>query len=159
MEAPASAVLPVARKEDLIVQEMDYETIVYDKSRNRAHSLNRTVALVWRHCDGTHRVEEACRALEEEHGAPVGHEVVWLALRQLDRHHLLADRPAVPREMSGMSRRDIIRLGIGAAVLPVIASITAPVPASAQTCLPTNAACTLNEECCSGICTPFGFCV
>ena len=157
MEDPASAVLPVARKEDLIVQEMGYETIVYDKSRNRAHSLNRTVALVWRHCDGTHRVEEACRALEEEHGAPVGHEVVWLALRQLDKNHLLAERLAVPNGMSGMSRRDIIRLGVGVAVLPVIASITAPVPASAVTCLPSNAECFANEECCSFLCIG-GFC-
>ena len=35
---------PTARQEQLIVEEVLDETIIYDLRRNRAHSLNRTAA-------------------------------------------------------------------------------------------------------------------
>ena len=44
--------LPAARTSGLVVRELAEETLVYDEERHRAHCLNRTAALVWRHCDG-----------------------------------------------------------------------------------------------------------
>ena len=41
--------LPVRRAEGLIVQEVAEETVVYDQKGHRAHCLNKTAALVWRH--------------------------------------------------------------------------------------------------------------
>src|SRR2546423_15689116 len=42
---------PRARDARLVIQELPDELLVYDLERHRAHSLNRTAALVWRHCD------------------------------------------------------------------------------------------------------------
>jgi len=45
--------LPQARSEDLVIQDIGDEVLVYDLTRHKAHCLNRTAALVWRKCDGT----------------------------------------------------------------------------------------------------------
>jgi len=34
------------------VEELLDESVIYDLKTNKAHSLNRTATLVWRHCDG-----------------------------------------------------------------------------------------------------------
>jgi len=52
---------PRARKDDLLIQDLPEETLVYDVVRHRAHCLNRTAALVWRHCDGKTSVEKLAR--------------------------------------------------------------------------------------------------
>ncbi|HJZ82776.1 MAG TPA: PqqD family peptide modification chaperone [Pyrinomonadaceae bacterium] len=44
--------LPRARSENLVIRELDDETLVYDMERDEAHCLNQTAALVWQRCDG-----------------------------------------------------------------------------------------------------------
>ena len=44
----SQAILPAAREEGLIIQEMADEVLVYDRERYKAHCLNQTAALVWR---------------------------------------------------------------------------------------------------------------
>jgi hypothetical protein len=56
--------LPFARTHQLIVQEVPDEVLVYDLDRHKAHCLNRTSAIVWKHCDGKTTVAEAKRLLE-----------------------------------------------------------------------------------------------
>ena len=48
--------VPVARKENLVIQEMPEEVLVYDMDTNKAHCLNRTAAFVWKSCDGKNSV-------------------------------------------------------------------------------------------------------
>jgi hypothetical protein len=43
---------PRARAENLTVRVLGDETLVYDQERHKAHCLNATAALVWRHCNG-----------------------------------------------------------------------------------------------------------
>ena len=43
---------PKARQNDLVVQEVFDELVIYDLERNQVHSLNPTAALVWQQCDG-----------------------------------------------------------------------------------------------------------
>src|SRR5919202_6081381 len=88
---PVERLMPHARTDQLVVSEVDDEVLVYDRTRDRAHCLNRTTALVWRHCDGRTTIEALAARLQGELGAPVEAEVVWLALRQLDRAHLLRE--------------------------------------------------------------------
>src|SRR4051812_27187471 len=83
---------PKARADGLVVQELMDEILVYDLVRHRSHCLNRTAALVWRHCDGSSSVPEMARRLHQELGAPVGEEAVWLALNRLSRAHLLHEK-------------------------------------------------------------------
>lgn len=145
---------PRARQSALVVQELAEDLLVYDQDRFKAHCLNRTAALVWKHCDGQKTTREIALALEAEVGAPVAEEMVWLALGQLEKSSLLAERVRLPVGQAGISRREVIRrVGIAAAVaLPVVTSIVAPKAAQAANCLPAGQGCMTSAECCSGIC-------
>jgi hypothetical protein len=145
---------PRARKDGLIVQNLPDETLVYDLERDRAHCLNQTAAFVWQHCDGRSSAREIARALKDKIKQPVDEKLVWLAIDQLGRNHLLKESPARPPNVAGLNRREVVRaLGLTAAVaIPVVASIVAPLPAQAATCLPDHAACNSSAQCCSGLC-------
>ena len=152
-----TSIQPRARKADLIVKEMPDEVLVYDLVRDKAHCLNRTAALVWNYCDGKTSVEEMTGRLNKELQAPIDERVVWLALNQLDKNHLLEESVASPPAMAGINRREVIRaLGVAAIVaVPVITSIVAPTPAQAATGLPPGSACCSPAECQSGVCAGF----
>lgn len=145
---------PLARKDDLIIKEMPDEVLVYDLARDKAHCLNRTAALVWNYCDGRTSVAKMAGRLGKELQTPVDERVVWLALSQLSKNHLLEERIVQPAVMAGLNRRQMIRaLGVAAVVsVPVITTIVAPTPAQAATCFQSGHACTSNAECCSTLC-------
>lgn len=145
---------PMARQSALVIHELAEDLLVYDQERFKAHCLNRTAALVWKHCDGTKTTKEIALELEKENGSPVAEEVVWLALSQLGKSRLLADHLMLPEGQAGISRREVIRrVGIAAALaLPAVTSIVAPKAVQAATCLTSGMACTSGAQCCSGIC-------
>ncbi len=145
---------PRARQSALVVQELAEELLVYDQDRFKAHCLNRTAALVWKHCDGNKTAKEIALALEKETGSPVAEEMVWLALGQLEKSRLLAEHVILPEGHTGISRREVIRrVGAAAALgLPVVTSIVAPKAVQAATCGASGAPCTTGAQCCSGIC-------
>jgi hypothetical protein len=145
---------PLARKDDLIVKQMPDEVLVYDLARDKAHCLNRTAALVWNYCDGRTSVPKMTGRLGRELQTPVDERVVWLALSQLSKNHLLEKRIVPPPVMAGLNRRQMIRaLGVAAVVsVPVITTIVAPTPAQAATCLDTGMSCTSAAQCCTGVC-------
>jgi hypothetical protein len=150
--------LPRARNSQLVTEEVAGELLVYDLNSDRAHCLNPTAAMVWTHCDGLTTVEEIGQLLEGQMNAAVAGEVVWLALEQLEKSHLLQE-PFVPPERSEqVSRRTLIkRLGIAAAVtMPLVTSIIAPTAVSAATCGASGAPCTVNSDCCSNNCVDNG---
>jgi len=123
---------PLARREGLVVRDLPDETIVYDRKRHQAHCLNRMAALVFRHADGTRSAAEIATLLAE--GTPREREaVVALALEQLSQACLLDGPAPVP----ATARRAVLRhVGLGAALLvPAIASVIAPTPAEAATCV------------------------
>ena len=129
---------PVHRTQDLVVQILGDEMLVYDLITNRAICLNETTSVVWNHCDGTNDLDDIAEVLEDQFGKPVGKEVVQLALLQLAAEDLLeGDGP--PAYFKGMTRRDVIRkVGLTSMIaLPIVSAITAPVAAQAQsTCIP-----------------------
>jgi hypothetical protein len=144
--------VPEARTEGLVVQHLTDEVLVYDQDRHKAHCLNHTAALVWKQCDGRSSVKEIASKLSLEVDREVEAEVVWLAVEQLSKTHLLKERVGMSRE--GASRREVMRrIGIGAAVaLPVVTSIVAPKATQAANCRLAGAACTASAQCCSGVC-------
>ena len=159
---------PKARKEKLVVREFANELLVYDKERHEAHCLNRTAALVWKHCDGHTSVEEISRHLATETGGDgrttVDERLVWYALNQFKRDHLLEDELEVPAGVlasmnGGLNRRQVMRvLGISIVALPLVTSMIAPTPAQAATCLAAGAPCTTSPQCCTGLCQTNGLC-
>jgi coenzyme PQQ synthesis protein D (PqqD) len=144
---------PVARKEGLVIQELPDEVLVYDLDRDRAHCLNETAAFVWQHCDGRTSTVEIARSLSQKVNAPVDEKVVWFAIDQLGRNHLMASLPVPPQSVAGLNRREMVRvLGIAAAVaVPVVASIVAPTPAQASTCVAQGGSCASGQQCCTGL--------
>ncbi len=84
---------PVARKEELVIQELAEEILVYDLEMNKAHCLNRTAAFVWKFCDGKNTIADITRLLAETEGQPVSDELVWLAIDQLSQKNLLGKAP------------------------------------------------------------------
>jgi transposase len=162
--------LPEARRDGIIRKEADGELLVYDLTRDKAHCLNESAAAIWKRCDGRTSIKEIAASLAKEVGGTVDERLVWLALADLRRTHLLEEpKPTVssedgnnsrkkkqqnnqwPQMMQGMSRREAVkRIGLGAAIaLPVVISITAPTAAQAGSCLGAGKACSMPVECCN----------
>ena len=147
---------PRARQEDLVIEGLGDETLVYDMRSHKAHCLNRTAAIVWNRCDGQSSVSEMSIALEKELHTTVSSDVIWLALEQLSQAKLLSDRLPGSVSQQAMSRRTIIRkVGLGAAIaLPLITSILAPTAEATVTCIAIGDPCSINVPCClNGSCT------
>jgi hypothetical protein len=171
---------PTARRDRLIVRELENETLVYDEGRDEAHCLNQTAALVWKHCDGRTTADEIAIRIGVELQETVDPKVVWLALAQLRRKRLLERVPRVETRSIRLvnvgrpriSRRELaLRLGQAMVVaLPLITTIGAPRPASAASCSPScddplgteccplGCLCSRSAACCSGLCSG-GVCV
>src|SRR5438132_827225 len=124
---------PQARKEGLLVQDLPEEVLVYDLDRHKAHCLNKTAALIWKHCNGRTSVSEIARRLEKSLGSSIDEDVVWCALSQLEKDHLLEEKVAWPLGMERISRRTLMRrIGIAAVLLPAITTIVAPTAMAAN---------------------------
>lgn len=152
--------LPLARSEGLIIEKLENELLVYDLKREKSHCLNQTAVLIWKHCDGQTDVAQISRILSKNLNEPISEQAVWLGLKQLAGAHLLHGRLSAPANVAKVSRRELIlRVGLTAAVtLPFILTITAPTAKAQASCLPRDAACTLNSQCCSGNCRGNGLC-
>ena len=141
---------PRARKDQLIVKELDGEVLVYDLIRDKAHCLNSTAGLVWKCCDGKSSVSEIAKSIADETQTAVDDRIVWLALDQLERFRLLEDVPIKPAYLAGVNRRELMRrIGIGALALPLVISIIAPT-ALAQAS-GTNVCCGSPGDCNPGL--------
>lgn len=44
--------LPLARMNDLVVQNLDTEVLIYDLKINKAFNLNETLKIIYEACDG-----------------------------------------------------------------------------------------------------------
>ena len=152
MNEKAPNAKPIARKQGLVIQELPDEVLVYDLDRDRAHCLNQTAAFVWQRCNGRNTTAQIARTLGQQFDCTVDEKVVWLALDQLGRNHLLDRQPILPAQM-GMNRRAMVRaLGLAAVVaVPVVTSIVAPTPAQAATCVGQGGTCSTPAECCPGL--------
>jgi hypothetical protein len=124
--------LPSRRHEDLTVQGIGDETLVYDETRHRAFCLNATSATVWRLSDGRRTVEQIADAATIELQLPVTREIVEFALSVLRRDGLL-QADSYPAGVHAVSRRALIKkLGVGAALMvPVVTAVFAPPAAHA----------------------------
>ena len=129
----------LARQEDLVVQELPDEMMVYDLKRHKAHCLNKTAAFIWHRCDGQTTVTEIARLLGQDAGAPVDEELVWYALDKLGKANLLEGDVDLPVKDALSRRRMMRRLGVGAMVaIPMVMSLVAPTAVQAVTVVTTS---------------------
>jgi Coenzyme PQQ synthesis protein D (PqqD) len=143
-----SKLKPLARSEDLVIEEVGDELLVADRANNRAHSLNAFAARVWQACDGETTTEELVTKLDSDRDA-VAH-----ALAELSDCELLERTGPPIVGNGGMTRRDLgvraAQVGAAAAII----SVALPVAEAAAT--PTPAQCLLytDLDCdnCTNIC-------
>jgi hypothetical protein len=148
--------MPRARRAELIIEDLPTEVLVYDSARDKAHCLNQTAALVWKYCDGKTTVSRMARNLERDLDTDkVDENVVWYALDQLSKDHLLEASFAPPAILGGLTRRQMVRtLGIAAVIaVPLVTSIVVPTAKAATSCVAPAGACTASAQCCSGVCS------
>jgi hypothetical protein len=128
---------PLSRKDDLVVQDLNGEILIYDLREHKAFCLNETSALVWQACDGNKTAAEISAAVEKKLDSAVSEDLIWLALDQLKKENLVEIADEAAGKFAGMSRREVIRkIGLGSMIaLPVVASLVAPTAAQAQTCI------------------------
>jgi hypothetical protein len=119
--------LPQARSEQLTVQQLADETLVFDHRCGKAHCLNQTSHFIWKHCDGrTSRAELAAR-VRRDLGLEHPEIIVELALEQLAQRDLLQSAVVRPSPQHRRSRRDLLKkLAAAAVLLPAIMTIAAP---------------------------------
>ena len=135
---------PLARKNDIVVQEADGEILVYDLATNKASCLNDTAAFVWQNCDGSNDISDIARALGRKTNNEVSDDFVWLAIDALSKKDLFEEAVSVELSMPGTTRREVIKkIGLASMVaLPIIATMVAPSSAhAASSCVPVTGGC------------------
>ena len=154
MNEKQNELMPRARKDGLVVSELSDELLVYDRDRNKAHCLNETAALIWNYCDGQTAVSRIRQLLQERTSEPLDEQVIWYALDQFAKDHLLEERVKRPAGIDRLSRRQLIqRIGLAASI-PLVVSIIAPTVFASASC---TQSCSIVTDCkiagCQGGCT------
>lgn len=118
--------------DNLILEQLPDELMIFDPDKNKAFCLNQTAAFIWRHCDGKTTVSEMTERLGEEWGKPVDERVIRFALGLLAKDGLVAPSTALPAA-SGVTRREVLqKLGTGAAMAVPLVTVLFVNPAKAH---------------------------
>jgi len=119
-------------QEEISVQQVGTETLVYDERRHKAFCLNQSSSVIWRLCDGHHTIAQIAAAASSELSTSLSEEFVVFAVEELRADGLIEPSSAVePRQ--NVSRRAVLQsLGAGGALLlPAVAAIFTPTAAQA----------------------------
>jgi hypothetical protein len=113
----------------LCVQPVADEVLIYDQRSRHIRRLNRTAALIWRHCDGRRSIRDLTELARSELNAPqLKENVVQRAVDRLDKSGLLVEAPAHTRRAAPRIRRAGRGRQFAGAHMPVVASFLAPTP-------------------------------
>lgn len=109
-------------KENLLVQNLPDEILVFDINANKSYCLNDTAKIVFNACDGVKTFNDV----------NLSEEIIYLSLDELKKNDLIQDDYGSP--FAGMNRREVIRkIGIASMIaLPVISSLSLPTAAAAS---------------------------
>ena len=136
-------------RENLLVQDLADEILIYDLSADKMFCLNSTARTVFNACDGN--IEFAALKIASN----LTDEIIHLSLDELKKQNLLADDYASP--FIGLNRREVIKkVGLSTMfALPVITARAAPTAAqTASNCVALNEICIPNNftqsNCCAG---------
>ena len=132
---------PLARKNDLVTQNIEDEILIYDLKENRAICLNNTAAEIWQLCDGNKDIRQIAAEFSKDHKEVITEEFIRLAVNQLNNRDLLVNMRELKANYDKLPRRELIKkAGISTAVaLPLISSIVAPKAVKAQSCADSGA--------------------
>jgi hypothetical protein len=124
-------ITPIARSEDILVEPLDEEALIYDLRTHEATCLNASAALIRNSCDGQRTIEDIVDAVgnaevTEHHVADILDQLRDKNLLEVDAT-LAADRVQAPT-----SRRSFLGHAAAASlVLPAVMSTIIPTAAEA----------------------------
>lgn len=126
--------MPQSRQQNIVVQELKGELLIYDLSLNKAFCLNQSSAVVWQLCDGEKSIPEIAKIVGGKLKSEINDDFIWLALDRLKKENLIANPEEISSNFNGLSRRQVIkRIGFSSMVaLPLITSLVAPSAVHAQ---------------------------
>jgi hypothetical protein len=143
---------PVARKDEIVIQELENEILIYDLNIHKAFCLNQTSAMVWHLCDGNRSVTQIAVEMGRKLKTLVSEDLVLLALDELSRNSLLVREEKADAYSPTQNRREIIKkIGLSSMIaLPLVSFLIAPTAAAAQSGSPVGGVCNLaNPTTCS----------
>lgn len=153
---------PIARIENIVVQELPDETLICDLVSNRFFCLNKTASEVWKLCDGKNDVTKLKEKLSKKLNEKVTDDLILLTIDKLSNLELLVEMPKNVLDFNYETRRSMIKkIGLSTMVaLPLISVIISPTAVSAQSggsCVqntpnPAGCPCASGIDCSSGCC-------
>ncbi len=123
--------LPKIRTENLLEQNLEKETLIYDLAINKALKLNETSTIIYKACSENQTFDE----LKRKH--KFTDEIIYFALDELKESNLINDENYVS-PFAGISRREVIKkVGLTSIVaLPIITGLIAPKAVNAASSCP-----------------------
>jgi Coenzyme PQQ synthesis protein D (PqqD) len=117
-------------RDQLVVEDLGAELMIYDQKRNRAFCLNQKAAFIWQRCDGKTTVGELAAKLAHSSGEAIDEKVVHFALQSLFQDGLLEPSSFEPVVPLGMTRRQVMqKIGVRAAIaLPLVTTLMVATP-------------------------------
>ena len=145
--------LPIAKTDNLVIQNFENETLIYDLNANKAFCLNETSAIVYQACDGKTTFDEL------KNKTNFTDDLIHLTFSALQKQGFIEIPLDYVSPLAGMSRREAVKkVGLATVfALPIIASIVAPSATMAQSGggnLALFAACTADLQCTTMFCNP-----
>ena len=140
--------LPKARTENLLEQNLEKETLLYDLTIDKAFNLNETLTIIYKACGQNATFDQ----LRDRH--KFTDDFIYLALDELKRNNLLAESFSSP--FAGTNRREAIKkVGLATMLaLPIITGLVAPKAVNAASGSQSRVygnACQTSLECSSGL--------
>lgn len=149
------------RKDNLVIQEFENETLIYDLNNHKAFCLNKHSAVIWNLCDGNNSVLEISEKMSASLQELISEDFVILAINQFHKNNLLENDREINQYFSAdFSRRDVIKkVGLSTMIaLPIISSVVVPQVVSAQSIAGLGQTCQIGipASCLSGNCLNSG---
>lgn len=133
---------PLAKHDDLVVQEIGDEILIYDLKTNKALCLNQISAIVWKNCNGKNSITQIGNLASVELKTLISEALVEFTIEQIEQNGLLNQSESIQTQFAKLSRREAVRrIGFsGVVALPIITAFIAPTSANAQSgaCLGNN---------------------
>lgn len=154
---------PRSRKDNIVVQDLDGELLIYDLNESKAFCLNQTSSMVWQSCDGKKTIAEISDEVGKQLNSKVSEDLIWLALDQLSKENLIENEIQENGKFAGLSRREVIKkVGLASVIaLPMVSSLVAPMAVHAASgCVPVTGGCACaagsgpNGSPCTNVTTP-----
>jgi len=151
--------LPFLRTNQLVVNELPNELLIYDLEKNKAFCLNETARLIMDECNGIKPIDEAVESLNRKLKSKLSEEMVWMVIEQFQKSNFLQGDYQIPIQTSKISRRKILQAAAALGIaLPIVTSLVAPTAIHAQSaCIGIGGDCIIDQDisrCCQNlICT------